>query len=284
MLKPVGRSQTWVVSCTLVGFALFYVMDYSTDFQLIRRTLVAPWLPNNYASFFVTYVLIGLPAFLAVWLIYRSPNIFKPLGLSASLPRGLLIGFVLTLPSLIGHGLAAGWHTLPPAQLTRELVDGVGAGLFEELYFRGFLFGVLFRSTKAGFVPIILVTSAVFSAVHVTQAHSGAMELVGILSFTALGSALFAWLYVEWGYNLWVPISVHGLMDIWWSVFDAGHNAAGNLESDIPRVLVGILAIAITIRFKRSKGIPFEINSRTWWWKAIGPGNADTQVDPALAS
>lgn len=261
------RREVWVVGCTVIAFSLFYIMNYHPDFQLIRNTLITPWIPNNYINFLITYILIGAPVFLSVWMIHRTPNILMPLGLSKSLSRGFLVGFVFTLPTLIGHGLAAGWQVVPTDRITGALVDGVGAGVFEEMYFRGFLFGNIFRNTRIGFVPIILITSITFAFIHITQTYSGTGQLVGILSFTTLGSALFAWLYVEWDYNLWVPISVHGLMDIWWNVFAAGQNAAGSIESDIPRVLVGVVAIVITIAYKRSKSIPFEVNRRTWWWR-----------------
>lgn len=262
-----GR-QVWVIGCTLVGFLLFYLMNYHPVFQVIRNTLITPWLANNYLNFLVTYVLVGVPVFLATWAIHRERNVLASLGLAASFPRGFLVGFVAALPTLVGHGMAGGWQVGTSAQVTSAIVDAVAAGVFEELYFRGFLFGSLFRNTRAGFLPIILFTSIVFALVHVTQAHSGASELAGILAFTAFGSALFAWLYVEWDYNLWVPITLHGLMDLWWNLFGAGQNAAGSIESNVPRALAVLLAITITIGYKRWKRIPLAVNKATWWWRS----------------
>jgi membrane protease YdiL (CAAX protease family) len=260
--------QGWVVGCTLAGFMLFYLMNYHPVFQVIRNTLITPWIANNYLNFLVTYVLIGVPVFLATFAINRQRYVLASLGLAASFPRGFLVGFVAALPTLVGHGIAAGWQVGSSGQVATALIDGIGAGVFEELYFRGFLFGSLFRYTRAGFVPIILFTSVVFALVHLTQAHSGYSELIGILTFTALGSALFAWLYVEWGYNLWVPITLHGLMDLWWNLFDAGQNAAGSLESNVPRLLAVVFAITLTMVYKRRKHIPLAVNRGTWWWRA----------------
>jgi hypothetical protein len=39
-----------------------------------------------------------------------------------------------------------------------------------------------------------------------TALRGGALEVLGVTGITTLGGAFFAWLFVRWNDNLWVPI------------------------------------------------------------------------------
>lgn len=71
------------------------------------------------------------------------------------------------------------------------------------------------------------------------------MVLAGILATKFLGSVLFAWLYVEWSYNIWVPIFLHSLMNASWYIFSTGTNALGDIGANVFRLLTVALAIAL---------------------------------------
>lgn len=140
------------------------------------------------------------------------------------------------------------------------------AGFFEELYFRGFLFGQLFKKTKLGFVLSIFMGALIFSLFHLFAAQDF-LEILGIFFSTFIGAILFAWLYVEWNYNLWIPIFLHTFMNLAWVIFSLGENSSGNLFSNIFRIATILLAIILTIFWKRHKRQIFLINRTTLWIK-----------------
>jgi len=82
------------------------------------------------------------------------------------------------------------------------LVVGLGAPLSEELLFRGFLLSALARS-RVGFAGGALITSALWTALHVGYSLAGIVEVFTIGLF-------FCWLLWRTG-SLLVPIFCHGL-------------------------------------------------------------------------
>ncbi len=56
--------------------------------------------------------------------------------------------------------------------------------------------------------------------------------MLGVTGITTLGGAFFAWLFVRWNDNLWVPIGVHLFLNAWWELFAVSQNAIGNWEAN----------------------------------------------------
>ena len=250
-----------VILYVIVAFTIYYVINevFFNTLQIYFRKLI----PGVIAPFILSYLLVGLPLLIATWLINRRRNILRDLGLMANPWIGLVFGVICTLPMFIGYawmagGLAGG---LSVAVL---LCDNLLAGFFEETYFRGFLFGQLFRNTRLGFLPSIILPSILFASVHLYQS-TDPMVLAGILATTFFGSFLFAWLYVEWGYNIWVPICLHALMDTSWYIFAAGSNALGDISSNVFRLATIVLAIVVTVIYKRRTRQRFVINKANLW-------------------
>ncbi len=89
------------------------------------------------------------------------------------------------------------------------------------------------------------------------------MEWIGIFLVTFLGGILFAWTYVEWDNNLWVPIFLHKFMNLAWELFDVSDNALGDAYPNVFRTVTIALIIVITIWYKRRNRIPFVVNRGT---------------------
>ena len=140
----------------------------------------------------------------------------------------------------------------------------VCAGLFEELYFRGFLFGQIFRYTKIGFIPSILLGALLFASGHLYQSTEISV-LTGVFLTTFMGAIFFAWLYIEWNYNLWVPVCMHFLMNLSWEIFTVSENALGGVTSNVFRGATIAFAIVATIMYKKRHGIKLEVNRKTLW-------------------
>jgi len=165
-----------------------------------------------------------------------------------------------TLPMFIGFAILFDFDT--ELSLNSILVTVVAAAFFEELYFRGFLFGQIFRYTRWGFIPSILLGAILFGLVHLYQGTEPG-EIIGIFLITFMGGILFAWTYVEWNYNLWAPIFLHLFMNLSWGLFAVSDNALGGMYANIFRVITITLTIILTLLYKRRNKIPLEVKRST---------------------
>lgn len=214
-------------------------------------------------SFFITYTIVALPIFIFVYCT-NNHNIFEPLGLKGNILKALLFSFVFSIPMLLGSGIMGNFEiTIEPQNFWFGCVF---AAFFEELYYRGFFFGQLFKKTKLGFFPSLIISALIFASLHLYQSND-LSTLVGIFITTFMGAGLFAWLYAEWNYNLWLPIGLHFFMNLSWELFSISDNAFGDLNANLFRALTILLAITGTIYYKKKREIPLEINRNTLWMK-----------------
>ncbi|MGQ9620357.1 MAG: CPBP family glutamic-type intramembrane protease [Bacteroidales bacterium] len=91
--------------------------------------------------------------------------------------------------------------------------------------------------------------------------------LIGVFLTTFSGAIFFAWLYIEWSNNLWIPVFLHTFMNLSWEIFKVSENAPGNIKSNIFRSLTIAIAIIVTIMYKRQKKLKLEVNIKTLFWK-----------------
>ena len=183
-------------------------------------------------SYILTYLIIGIPIFIGTLLIDKTISIFKSLGLSSNILTAILTSVLFTLPMFIGGFFFFKFNQ--KIDLQNLIAGTIVAGFMEELYFRGFLFGQLFRNTNFGFIPSILFGALIFAFGHLYQSQN-ISELIGIFMITFAGAVFFAWLYAEWNYNLWVPILTHTLMNLSWSLFEIDNSALGDIKANIFR-------------------------------------------------
>ena len=253
-------SRTLKISLiTVVAFGLHFVFD-DIYFKAIRSALHQEI--NQFGiSHMMAYLIVGIPIFAATLLISKKRGFFSNLGLNGSFPKALAFSVICTLPMFLGFAFFFDFNT--DIKLNTILVSILAAAFFEELYFRGFLFGQLYKHTSLGFIASVLLGSLLFGFIHLYQSNDVA-ELVGIFLITFIGAILFAWVYVEWDYNLWVPILLHLFMNLAWELFNVSDNALGGVYSNVFRTVTIALIIAVTILYKRRKGIPLEINRHTF--------------------
>ena len=184
------------------------------------------------------------------------------LGLHRAPSSAFALAFAVTLPM----PLVMAWHA--PLTLTadtaHELMRGaVLPGFGEELLYRGFLFGLLFRFAGWGFLPAALAVALLFGGAHLYQG-SNLAEAAGVFALTGIASLWFAWLYVEWDDNLWVPVAFHVLMNAWWIVLPVSDDALGPAWSIALRVAVMVLSVVVTLAFARRRG-GRRLRGRLWW-------------------
>ncbi len=159
-------------------------------------------------------------------------SILTALGLKANIRQGLWVAFVATLPLLIGYAIHSRSFQLTLYDVYK---NGPMSGFMEEVFYRGFIFGLLYRRAGWGFLPAVLVPSLFFGMGHLYQSPDPVQALM-IFLITFTGSIWFSWMYIEWDNNLWVPIGLHFFMNLWWSAFQMGDTALGGAAVRIDEV------------------------------------------------
>ncbi|WP_153398906.1 CPBP family intramembrane glutamic endopeptidase [Chryseobacterium vaccae] len=218
-------------------------------------------------SYFLVYIMAVVPLMISLYMISEK-NMINTLGLNINgLKKGILLSFLFILPMVLYALFFSRINTnTDPANL---FAKSAFAGLFEEVIYRGFIFGILFRYLKMGFIPAVVIASVIFASGHLYQGTL-LIDLFQIFILTFLGSVLYAWLYTEWNFNLWIPVVLHSLMNLVWMLFDFDHTVIGSSGANICRFLTVALAIIYTVRFKRKNNIPLSVHKQSLWtFKAI---------------
>ena len=237
-----------VVLVTFSAFTVYFILHT----LLLGKTyrLLNSILAEDVLSYLLAYLIVGIPLFIGILLLHKPQHFFSSLGFHRKIGEAFLFAMICTLPMLIGFALNFSFNS--GITFRYILMGAVAAAFFEELYFRGFFFGQIFRYTRFGFLPAILLPSVIFASLHLYQSFD-VWIMTGIFITTLLGSALFAWVFAEWDNNLWVPVFLHFLMNLVWMLFSAGGNALGGLISNLTRALTVALIIILTLYKKRMR-------------------------------
>jgi len=211
-----------------------------------------PWVQNNYNFiYYTTANLLEISiCLICTYLLLRyflktKESVFEALGLSSNIGKGILIGVAFTLPMFIGYAWQVGLQN--DIKISSILTNAAYPGFSEELIYRAFFIGLLFRYTRLGFFPIVVLVSLLFGAGHLYQGES-VIHSIMVMLVTSFGSLFFAWIFFEYKWNLWLPITMHALMNLCWSIFALDTNdAAGNGIANTFRVFTILLAVFVTL-------------------------------------
>ena len=243
-MKP-HTSKTVLITLTSFGIYLF-LKNYFAPFKEFLDALTH----NGLISYILTYLILGIPLYLGTYLINPKLNILSSLGLSWNLFKPFLLALMFAAPMLLGGFIF--FEFKETISIPNMIAGTLVIGFIEELFYRGFLFGQHFRFSKLGFIYSILIGAVLFGMGHLYQSQDF-IESVGIFAVTFMGAVLFAWLYVEWQYNLWVPIFLHAFMNLAWYLFDMDTTALGGVLPNILRGCTIALAIVFTVVYKLKK-------------------------------
>ncbi len=199
---------------------------------------------------FIRDILVVLAGFILIATVIKPREIFSFLGLNGNIAKGFGIAFLCVLPLYAVFPFFGSFNA--DTTLSLILRKSILPGFVEEFMFRAFMFGLLFRYAKTGFFWAVILPALVFGSGHLYQGHDIISSLAAF-GVTFLGAIYFSWMYVEWNFNLWVPVGLHILMNGAWVIFTmAGTEvAAGGLISNIVRVISIHLAIFITVWYKK---------------------------------
>lgn len=204
-------------------------------------------------KFVVGYSIMFLAVMLLTAVVIRPKDVLSFLGLNGNISKGFGIAFICVLPLFVVFPIFGSLNT--DASLSFILRKSILPGFMEEFMFRAFMFGLLFRYAKIGFFWAVILPALLFGSLHLYQGHD-VLSSLAAFGVTFLGAVYFSWMYVEWDFNLWVPIGLHMLMNGAWVIFtmEGTEVAAGGLISNIMRVISILLAIAITVYYKKTSG------------------------------
>ena len=152
----------------LRAFMLFFVLWY---FNIAVRPFEGCIGSSQTLHYTLNYLLAGLIPTWALFLLHARRDIASSMGLSHGFGTGLLFAVTATLPMIAGYAVIG--------EFDRELTADAAftwifiAGIFEELVYRGFVFGQLFRYARWGFLPAALLTALAFGSLHLYQGLRG---------------------------------------------------------------------------------------------------------------
>ncbi len=240
-----------VLSIFILSRYLKYVFRYIFGLET--------WLEMdfNLAVSYLNYTKIFIALVATAILFKKMP--FEILGLKKDILKGLLYGFLFTLPMFIGYGYKAGFKT--DITLSGIHMDMILAGFFEEFFYRGFVFGILFYYCGWGFITAVIIPSIFFGIGHLYQAETMS-DAISVFLFTALGGAGFAWFYVAWR-SLWMVAFLHGFMDLAWDMFNVQDNVVGSLWVNIFRFTTLGIAIYFSVRKAKKEGT-YSLKDQLW--------------------
>ena len=113
--------------------------------------------------------MVLIPVVCTLFVLHKPQSIIKSVGLNGSILKGLAYTFVFTLPLFIGFSILGKFNS--EITLSVILHKCVLAAIFEEIVFRGFMFGQLFRYSKVGFFWSALFPAILFGLGHIYQGH-----------------------------------------------------------------------------------------------------------------
>lgn len=181
------------------------------------------------------------------------------LGLRRAAGVGVSFSLLASLPMLLTFVLTT--NVNPHLGLRATLMTSIVSPLSEEVLFRGYLFRQLYRRAGWGFLSAVGVTAVVFGLLHLGSllGKISALNVLGEIAMISVGGAFYAWLFIKWDDNLWVPIALHAFMNLWCVVF-ACDEAIGNWRNNLARALTVVVAIVVT-RLRRHGTLAGALNA-----------------------
>lgn len=245
-----GRRRAAIIVWTLITLALAAGLQ-----RILVRVAQYRDLYDRFPFFVPESFKSGIQillALVAVVILHRITlgEAFAELGIRRPAARMIGVMALATVPMWLIFALTTPLAT--GVSLAGVLYLAVLSPFAEEIVFRGFAFRQLYRRASLGFWTSVLLTSAVFSLVHLQKASSVG-QVVGIAVITFIGGAFFAWLFVRWDDNLFAPLIVHSLMNLAWQVFSVGESAFAGWLPTVLQASVLAFAVTLTLLVQRSR-------------------------------
>lgn len=243
----------------ILGFTIYYFFDllYFKSIQFFFKDLFR----SKAVAHVLAYSATLIPLILTLKSLFPRKTIINLFSLDQSIIRGFSLAFIGTLPMLLGY--IVHFRIVRAINMESLFINTLSSAFFEEIIFRAFLIGTLYRLTRLGFLSSILFGSLLFAQIHLYQSQN-MLELIEIFTITFLGSVFFAWVYFEQNFNLWPSIFLHFFMNLYWEIFNISENVSGNLFGNLYKFISIFLIIGMVIYYKKKNKTPYQII-----WKSL---------------
>ena len=194
------------ISIAFVVISTFFLIRHNLDILQYLGVVFSTKTAKYYTYYGLSIALVLLVS----GLLYGYRNTLESLGLNKGIMTGMAYGFLFTLPMFLGYAVIGELRS--ELSLYGLILVFIPAAM-EEVVYRGFLFGQLFRKAKWGFIPAVMLNALIFGMGHLYQGSSMG-QTAGVFMVTLMGGIWFAWLYIEWDNNLWIAIGLHFFMNL----------------------------------------------------------------------
>lgn len=159
---------------------------------------------------------VVLQAFVSLWSLSLYPALVSPFGVDASAAQGVYHSLGAALPELFEQA-ASVWGTDAATIRSIYLIFIVAwAGLGEELFYRGYMHGVL--KERIGLPAAVIVSAAFFGLRHGTQLALLWPAFPWGAAFTWIFVSFVIGLFMSWLYersgSLYPPVIAHYLFNL----------------------------------------------------------------------
>lgn len=245
---------------TLIILGCFCVYKYSKYLYSGILGGREQWLNINEINRRLIVLLTGIVlAFLANYIINKRVSLIDfGIGMKGFL-KGILASFVFCAPMFFILGIANGFNFIVSWELFFK--DIFIAGFGEEFIYRAFLFGLLFYFSGWGFLSAGILSGFIFGLGHLYQANDIGSAIF-IFLFTTGVSLGFSWFYYVWN-SLWMPVFLHGFMDLIWDSFKIEDNVTGSFWVNIARLSAVLLAVIYSLHVAK-KNDRLVLKSKLW--------------------
>ncbi|MBV7441148.1 hypothetical protein KRX57_06920 [Weeksellaceae bacterium TAE3-ERU29] len=206
--------------------------------------------------------------FIGAKFINKKQSFFDSTGLNRNIIVGFLFALICSLPFVVYTFLCSSGETTLYSWNWQMMMFIIITSFISTFSCIAFPFSQIYRNTKIGFtlsaiivislnILIILLNANItfIHAQYITTECSN--EFLIILSFEI---AFLIWLYFEWKFNVWVIYFLDFFSSFY--IFFLSPNL-NPIERNINVLSIIILAIGITIFYKKVKGLKLEVNKRT---------------------
>ncbi len=152
---------------------------------------------------------------------------FSTKGLAKNLTLGFLLGALLQSLTILVIYLKGGYSVVsvnPFHYVIPPIAMAFGSAIFEETLFRGIIFRI--TEEKLGSYMALIISSAIFGAMHLGNPNSSLLTGIGI----AIQAGLLLGAAYMYARNLWMPIALHFAWNFTQSAI-FGANVSGNALS-----------------------------------------------------
>lgn len=220
--------------------------------QMLRG--IHPQLMNSLLAVVDVLAAAGIAALCFAATGRQAPlrRVCDDLGLGAPIRPALRLVVLAVLPAYV---VFAVFYPLNPGILDLGVVYLAFVGPFaEEVVFRAAGFGLLRRLAGWPFWVAAGLPAILFALGHANPLGEPSFDSVMTFAVTGAGAIVFSWLYERWHFNLWIPVLLHSLLNLAWSLFRVGDGAFAGWLPLAMQVTTITLAIVLTLRRRPATG------------------------------